>query len=488
MKKAIKIIFQLGLLVCICASLYMRTLLFNMAYEYDELFTAITTDPLVSFGWIYKHWLLVDVHPPLYNAFLWIWNHLVPYGPEIWLRLPSLLFGVSGLVCAWICFPKRLGKTAKWIFVSLLSCNLYVLFYSQHARSYMLMMLLSVPVTFLFLAIFRRILKRCYISKQTWISFAVLSILLSWSHYFGTLLAGICAVFLCLKAVQTKFEVKPASLTLLIIGIGFLPWIIPNFIEQIFYERFSGNWWGNEAQWRFIPWTVLCLLFSNWRGIAIMGILLAVGTGWYIYRWKKTGYIPFVREQLVLLSVCLATIAIVGVVSLKTFLFYGRYFIAFLPSAYLIVCVILAPVVRKNLLAKILCVLFLISNLVVFGRGHQELRYTPKMPVRMLSQIDRDFYRGKEMFVIAVEGFPPVVMPAMYGFYVNRVYGLNVPVTELFSLDEETRNKVLERKEEAFIWMPNCNTEKLQQVANKWHRSLGVYGRLPDTCILKISD
>jgi hypothetical protein len=79
-------------------------------------------------------------------------------------------------------------------------------------------------------------------------------------------------------------------------------------------------------------------------------------------------------------------------------------------------------------------------------------------------------------------------MPAMYGFYVNRVFGLNVPVTELFSLDDESRNRALTRKENAFIWMPNCTKAKLQKVSSKWNRSLGVYGRVSDVCILKISD
>ena len=131
MKKMGLKILDFCLMGCVGVGIYVRCLLFNMAYEYDELFTAITTDPSLPFSWIYKNYLLVDVHPPLYNAILWLWNHLVPYGPEIWLRLPSFLMGIGALAEAWFLFPKRFGKTARLLFVSLLSCNIYLIYYAN---------------------------------------------------------------------------------------------------------------------------------------------------------------------------------------------------------------------------------------------------------------------------------------------------------------------------------------------------------------------
>ena len=98
MKQAILKYLNFGILACVGVSLFMRGRLFNMAYEYDELFTAITTDPMLPFSWLYSNYLLVDVHPPLYNAILWVWNHFVPYGPELWLRLPSFFMGIGALM------------------------------------------------------------------------------------------------------------------------------------------------------------------------------------------------------------------------------------------------------------------------------------------------------------------------------------------------------------------------------------------------------
>ena len=68
-KLTIKII-SVVVFCCIWVSIYMRATLFNIGFEYDEIFTAITTNPTLSFVWLFNHWLLADVHPPLYNA-LW---------------------------------------------------------------------------------------------------------------------------------------------------------------------------------------------------------------------------------------------------------------------------------------------------------------------------------------------------------------------------------------------------------------------------------
>ena len=61
----------------------MRFAFLSVPYEYDELFTAVTANPALPLSWIWTHWLLVDVHPPLHNVLLWAYNHVAPYGPEI---------------------------------------------------------------------------------------------------------------------------------------------------------------------------------------------------------------------------------------------------------------------------------------------------------------------------------------------------------------------------------------------------------------------
>ena len=85
MKKQILLFISACILTLAACSIVLRFVLFDMAYEYDELFTAITADPSLSLKWIYHNWLIVDVHPPLYNILMWCYTLFCPYGPELWL-------------------------------------------------------------------------------------------------------------------------------------------------------------------------------------------------------------------------------------------------------------------------------------------------------------------------------------------------------------------------------------------------------------------
>ena len=144
-----KKLFACACLLFIGAGVIMRFAFLFVPYEYDELFTAVTANPALPLSWIWTHWLLVDVHPPLHNVLLWVYHHVAPYGPEVWLRLPSVACGLAALALGWCMFPRRFGRTARWLFMALLAGNFYAIFYSQHARAYALMLALSVPLTFL---------------------------------------------------------------------------------------------------------------------------------------------------------------------------------------------------------------------------------------------------------------------------------------------------------------------------------------------------
>ena len=66
--KIIRNLLTVLIFAAIAAGLVARFTLFSMSFEYDELFTAVTTDPSLSLGWIWVNWLVPDVHPPLYKA------------------------------------------------------------------------------------------------------------------------------------------------------------------------------------------------------------------------------------------------------------------------------------------------------------------------------------------------------------------------------------------------------------------------------------
>lgn len=483
-KLTIKII-SVVVFCCIWASIYMRATLFNIGFEYDEIFTAITTNPTLSFVWLFNHWLLADVHPPLYNAIMWGWNHLVPYGPELWLRLPSFVMGIGSLTLAWDYFPMRLGKTARQLFVSLLSCNLFIIAYSQHARSYMLMLLLAVPLTFLFVNFSYKINNHKNITLREWCLFGVLSVLLCWTHYFGALLFGTFSVVLLLQAWYYKRSLKEFILVPACVFVLFLPWLIPNLITQIKFQRFEGNWWANQAPY----WHAWLTLFVFWAssmkgGLVMGGMLLYAG----ILCWKniaKGKKLSGAYDLMVLGAAILVFLACVFLVSIKTYMFINRYFISLLPVLYLMFAIFFAPFFRKSIVLGLLFICFLLCGMGNFWSQHTNLLNNgdEKMPARKIGQIFRDRYPDKEMLVVAMESFPPETMKALYGFYVNQIYHLNMPVTELYYLNESARNEALSRPN-TVVWMPNCVERKLEKLSLMWNSTIYVTDREGTACFL----
>lgn len=488
MKKIILKVLKIVIILCTLAFVYFRTRLFSMSYEYDELFTAITSDPSIPLSWIWNNWLIVDVHPPLYNVILWVWNHFVPYGPELWLRFPSFLLGLGALACAWFLFPKRFGKTARLLFIALISCNLYMTVYGQHARSYMLVLILSVPLTFLFLNMSRAVWKQREITARQWVQFGVLSLLLCWSHYFGALLFGIFSLALFGQALYYKRHVKWFMIVPCAVFAGFLPWLVPNFMAQLEYQRFSGNWWAASDSVADTLGELLSFFFTTLEGYMIVCVMVVAGAVWLYRKYKRLGGFAHAREIILLSSAILAVFAVVGIVSLRTYMFIGRYFTVILPSLYLVCALLIAPLLRRSVVISLVFVAFIVMNTTTFWQHHTALLTTPIMPARLVSQFYRDYFRGKPMYVIALEAFPPPSMPAMYGFYANKVYHLDIPVTELFALPEDERNEALKHRENAFIWMPNCSPDKLDHVSKAWNRAIGIYGKLGSVCLLEISE
>ena len=220
-----------------------------------------------------------------------------------------------------------------------------------------------------------------------------------------------------------------------------------------------------------------------------MGMLVIYIISHKLFSHQKTPGNHCYREQRLLGMALLIFVCCIALISIKTYLFINRYFVSILPIVYLWIALYLSPWFDKSLIVRILLALFLVFGLENFWQQHNRWLQYPDliMPARAVSQRYRDNFHEKEMFVIAIEAFPPNSMPALYGFYVNKIYHMNIPVTELFSLDESTRDHLLSYQKNAIIWMPNCVDAKLNKLSTSWgERAIYVNGRIGTVCFLQI--
>lgn len=470
------------------AGVLMRVLFLNISYEYDELFTAVTANPALSLRWIWNNWLIPDVHPPLHNLLLWLYNHFVPYGPEIWLRLPSVAFGFGALFLAWKMFPLRFGKTARWVFLTFLSCHFYSIFYSQHARAYALMLCLSVPLTFLFLEISLKLRKGRSVSCKIWAAWGGLSLLLCWSHYFGVLFFGVCSLLLLAQALYKRVNRAWAAGVPCAVFLFFLPWLVPNFLYNFFQSRFDGNWWANATPWFAVIPGLGSFFFNYVWAVFAVGLLVAAGWWWNYKDFKRCKRFPYERDLLLLFAVAAGVFGLVGVLYFKMYLWFGRYFTELLPALYLFITLSVVRLLKRSAAAQIVYIAFVAAGVAVAVGNWWVISRSHYFAARVSSQFYRDYAPDKELFVIAMEAFPPASSQAMYSFYPNQVYGMNAKVIALYQLDEKAREEALKRRKNALIWMPNCNIVKLNRLSREWDRGVGIEGRLGSSCFLQLSE
>ena len=480
-------VLALGWLLLI-ACVYLRIYPVTYSYEYDELFTAITADPSVPLSYIWNTYLMPDVHPPLHNLLLYVWNHFVPFGPEIWLRMPSQVFGVMALVFAWFMFPKRWGRTARWMFMLMLASHPFGIFYTQHARAYALMLCLSVPLTFLFLEISRCLAKGWSIRVSRWIGWAVTGLLLCWSHYFGALLFGVFSILLFVQSLYYKRRIWPIVGVTACVFALFLPWLLPNLYQNITLERFDGAWWANATPSRYIMPGLVDFFFSSLFGYWILCVGLC-GAIWKLYRtYKAKKPIAYIREIILLTAAIGMVMGAALVLLLKLYLFFGRYFMELVPAVFLLCTLLLVPLVRRRIWALFSFLVFILLSLYAYAFMYASAEYTLLFSARASAEMYIEKYAGRELFVVAMEAFPDKSMKPMHEFYPNKIFHIPTRVTELYQMDVSAREKLLQEEKNAIIWMPNCNAKKLARLAKEWDRSIGIENRVGTSCFFQLSE
>ena len=479
-----KLLFILGLLG-ILAGLVCRAILLNISFEYDEIFTAVTANPTLPLSYIWNHYLMVDVHPPLHNLLLWIYNHGVPYGPEWILRLPSLILSFLGLFLAWKLFPRRLLHITRWIFVLLLSCNFYLLLYAQHARAYSLILCLAIGLTFLYVNMTHYIRHKKIIPTKWWIWYAICSLLLCWSHYFGTLLFGLFSVILFVYAWKNKQPLKFFIAVPLLVLIAFLPWLIPNMLQNLSQHRFAGNWWGNS---RVMEWHLVILwiefFFSSLKAFYVLTGIGIFGLIYSFVRFRHRKIWPFNRTILFIFIPMAAAGTFALLVSLKIFWLLWRYFIPFVPCLYLFVALIIAPLCKRYRTAALVFLCFVGLSFQTFVRLYPHFHNGRFFPARAAMEVYQEAFADKELYVVALEAFPVESMQPMYSFYPNHYLHVEQPVYELFHMNPAQRDKLLAREGKFIMWMPNCDPKKMQRLAQTFQRNMSIFAHFYSTCFI----
>ena len=211
-----------------------------------------------------------DVHPPLYFLTLrfaqWI------FGDSEWaLRLPSAFAG-------WLCIPaiyllgRRLYSEREGIIAALFLAVLWApIYYSQEARSYSILILLSILTSYFWWGVLLGLRYRRELPARDAALYVVCAVLCAYLHYFGLLLVMLQGAALAALAYDT---LRKAVLLYVPVALFYLPWL-PSMVHQFGSGKQSGAGgptlqvlpeyfqflFGRSGLVSLAAWTLLSLLF-----------------------------------------------------------------------------------------------------------------------------------------------------------------------------------------------------------------------------------
>jgi Predicted membrane protein len=162
------------------------------SYRHDEAVTAGRV--LVSSlpGTMHLVWTSEST-PPLYYVLAWLWSH--PFGVhEFGLRSLSALFGTATVPVAYLAGRELVGRRTGVAVAAIVAVNPMLVWYSQDARAYALLVLCTTTALYFFL----RARRSGAASDLCW--WAVFSALALATHYFAFFPLAIEAVWLLLAA------------------------------------------------------------------------------------------------------------------------------------------------------------------------------------------------------------------------------------------------------------------------------------------------
>jgi uncharacterized membrane protein len=154
--------------------------------------------------------------PPLYYLLAWVWSK--PFGlSEVGLRSLSALFGMLTVPVVFAIGARLASKRAGLIAAALVAFNPFLIWFSQDARAYALLILLSSLSLLFFVRAWQDEERRDY---AAWAGFSALALA---THYFAVFPIAVEAAALLVVAVRRRVEAIAAVAATAVVGLALLP-------------------------------------------------------------------------------------------------------------------------------------------------------------------------------------------------------------------------------------------------------------------------
>lgn len=224
----------------------------GQSFWYDEAFSAgvarATTAQILSNEF-------TDIHPPLYQLILHHW--LVFGGSDFAIRFLSTTLGVAAIATIYSLGRALFDDTVGLVAAAIAAVSPYQVFYSQEARMYTLLLLLSSMI----LLSHARILQTN--SRRWWFAYTASAVLGLYAHYLTALLLASLHLHFAVHRITRRKPWRRLATSDGLVVLAFAPQLLI-FVTQA--QRVAGNHWipqPNLAQLLSAPYALVLSQFTS---------------------------------------------------------------------------------------------------------------------------------------------------------------------------------------------------------------------------------
>jgi len=170
---------QLIIFPILLLTLFLRLISLNQSLWLDEATTSLASK--MSLADFFTGFMPGDFHPPLYYLLMKGWGSIFGLS-EISLRIPSVIFGVLTIYFIYLIAKKVFDVKTAGIASVLAATSGLLIYYSQEARMYSLVVLLVTALFYLFL-------------EKRWLLFSILIPILGMTDYVALLVVPLFLIF-----------------------------------------------------------------------------------------------------------------------------------------------------------------------------------------------------------------------------------------------------------------------------------------------------
>ncbi|MFH0702033.1 MAG: glycosyltransferase family 39 protein [bacterium] len=402
--------YKLYLIVAVLIGIFIRFYGLDIQSLWlDEIYSTVASSSS-SISKMFINWILTDVHPPLYQLFIYYWIKIFG-NSEIAVRLPSAIAGTLSIFLMYFLSKRVFNKYIATSATILISFSYTAIWYSQEARSYGFLLLFSTVLTLLWLDILKEIAE---LKANKLIIYTFVSIITAYLHYFGAVLVFFQIIYLLFI---TLFWFKKEAIKILISGFiiicVFLAWFSIHFV--FIYCTIGGNFWIKKPDIGFLIQLINSLTPFDIK-LLLIPFFINIKTFWL--KLNLLEKIKFLKPNSLFSALIYLTIFPVislFILSQHTPILTIRNLIILLPSFYLFIAVFISlnPFFNR-VKGNIFVFIFALAGLITFLPYH----YSPcKSDWRGTSKyITENINNNSIIFVDNIWSTNPV----LHEFYLNK--------------------------------------------------------------------